>query len=108
MEGQHTALPQLEMLADLTFALSSATACLCFAAAFLRFANRPWPAFAGLSANGYRIYLVHYVFVIWLQYMLLDVSLFAIVKGMLVFVAALSASWAVAAAMGRIASGARL
>jgi hypothetical protein len=108
MDEQHTALPQLEILADLAFALSSATACLCFAAAFLRFANRPWPAFAGLSANGYRIYLVHYVFVIWLQYMLLDVAFFAIAKGTVVFVAALSSSWAVAAALGRIATGARL
>jgi len=51
---------------------------------------------------------VHYVFVIWLQYLLLGVALFAIAKGLLVFAAALLLSWATTAAVCRIPIGARL
>ena len=75
----------LRLLAELVFALSSATACLGFAAIFLRFAERPWPGFSNLSKNAYGLYLIHYAFVIWLQSFLLDLSLPAIVKGATVF-----------------------
>jgi peptidoglycan/LPS O-acetylase OafA/YrhL len=108
MGGASSQLPQLEVLPALAFTLSSATACLCFASVFLRFASRPWPAFAGLSENAYGIYLVHYVFVIWLQYLLLGLALFAIVKGALVFAGALSLSLASAVAIRHIPIGARL
>jgi surface polysaccharide O-acyltransferase-like enzyme len=101
-------VPQLEVLAALAFTLSSATACLCFASVFLRFASRPWPTFAGLAENAYGIYLVHYVFVVWLQYLLLGVALLAIVKGALVFTGALSLSLASAVAIRHIPIGARL
>jgi surface polysaccharide O-acyltransferase-like enzyme len=47
-----------------------------------------------LSQNAYGIYLVHYVFVVWLQYALLDASLDAFGKVAIVFVAALALSWA--------------
>jgi hypothetical protein len=56
----------------------------------------------------YGIYFVHYVFVIWLQYVLLGVPLFAIAKAAIVFTGALMLSWAAAAAVCRIPIGARL
>ncbi len=75
------AAPSFEILAELGFVLSSASACLSLAAIFLRFADKPRPGFAILSENAYGMYLVHYVFVTWLQYALLGVALLAIAKG---------------------------
>ncbi len=102
------AVPQLEVIPAFAFTLSSATASLGFASVFLRFANRPWRLLASISENAYGIYLVHYVFVIWLQYLLLGIALFALAKGALAFTGALLSSWAVAAALSHLPIGARL
>jgi surface polysaccharide O-acyltransferase-like enzyme len=56
----------------------------------------------------YGIYLVHYVFVVWLQYLLLGVALFAIAKAAIVFTATVVLSWVTAAAVCRIPIGARV
>jgi peptidoglycan/LPS O-acetylase OafA/YrhL len=84
-----------------------ATVCLGFAAAFLRFGSARSALTDSLSENAYAIYLVHYVFVVWLQYALLGAALPAVVKGVLVFVSALLLSWSVAVGAGRFASCAR-
>jgi surface polysaccharide O-acyltransferase-like enzyme len=82
------------------FAIACATSCLCSLAVCLRFAHwRAW-AFDSLSANAYRIYLIHYVFAVWLQYALLGIGLFAIGKAVIVFCGTLIASWSSAAAIG--------
>src|SRR5262249_25279964 len=108
MDRQGWYVPALEILADFGLVLSCATACFALAAIFLRFAAVYSSVFDSLSANAYGIYLVHYVFVIWLQYLLLGVALFAIAKGLLVLAAALLLSWATTAAVCRIPIGARL
>ena len=61
----------------------------CFAvlAACLRFARKPSPLLDGLANNAFAIYLLHYAFVVWLQYALLGVALFAFAKGMIVLTA---------------------
>lgn len=100
--------PGLGTLADLAFALASASACFAFAAIFLRFAVRPWPGFGSLSASAYGIYLIHYVFVIWLQYALLGVPLLAVAKGAIVFAGTLAASWIVVVAWSLVPIGALL
>jgi glucan biosynthesis protein C len=82
------------------FAVASATSCLCSLAICLRFAHwRAW-AFDSLSTNAYRMYLIHYVFAVWLQYALLGTGLFAIGKAVIVFGGTLIMSWSIAAAMG--------
>jgi surface polysaccharide O-acyltransferase-like enzyme len=81
-----------------------ATVCLGFAAVFLRFGGARAAFTDSLSENAYAIYLVHYVFVIWLQYALLGATLPAVVKGLLVFVSALLLSWGVAVGARRSAS----
>jgi surface polysaccharide O-acyltransferase-like enzyme len=103
-----TSLPGLQIVADLGFVLCAASACLALLALFLRFAGPHRPMFESLADNAYGIYLVHYVFVIWLQYMLLGVALFAVVKAAIVFTGALFLSWAITAAVCRIPIGARL
>jgi len=101
-------LPGLQLLADLGFVLCAATSCLGLSAVFLRFSAVPSTLFASLSEHAYGIYLVHYVFVIWLQYLLLGVVLFAAAKAAIVFAGTLALSWTTAAAMCRVSIGARL
>ena len=69
---------------------------------FLRFGKRRVRIFDSLSDNAYGIYIVHYVFVTWLQYLLLESSLAPSVKGMVVFLCTLILSWGVVAAIRRI------
>ena len=102
VKGQGAALPPVQIAADLGFVLFAASACFGFAAAFLRFAGARWPIFDSVSENAYGIYLFHYVFVIWTQYLLLGVSLPAIVKGLIVFVVTVALSWAASAALRRV------
>jgi glucan biosynthesis protein C len=47
-----------------------------------------------LSNNAYGIYLVHYIFVVWCQYYLLNYNLPAVFKFLIVFIVALLISWA--------------
>jgi surface polysaccharide O-acyltransferase-like enzyme len=69
---------------------------------FLRFAKRRMGVFDSLSENGYEIYVVHYFFVTWLQYLLLGSTLHPIVKGIVVFLSTLILSWGSVAAIRRI------
>ena len=84
-----------------------ATVCLGFAAVFLRFGSARSALTDSISENAYAIYLVHYVFVVWLQYALLGATLPAVVKGVLVFASTLLLSWGVVVGAGRFASLAR-
>jgi glucans biosynthesis protein C len=80
-----------------------AVACLAYAAVFLRFGSRRSALIDSLSENAYAIYLVHYVFVVWLQYALLGAALPAVAKAVLVFASALLLSWGLAVGAGRFA-----
>jgi len=75
---------------------------------FLRFAKRRVGIFDSLSENAYGIYVVHYVFVTWLQYFLLGSALAPSVKEMMVFVGTLILSWGSVAAIRRIPAVAKV
>jgi glucans biosynthesis protein C len=92
----------LDTGAYLAVVLAVACACLGLAAVFLRFARGRWAVTDSLAEHAYTIYLVHYVFVVWLQYALLDIAVPVIAKGLIVFTAALMLSWAFAAGIGRL------
>src|SRR5664279_3876532 len=92
----------LKFATGMGFVVACAAGCLCLLAICLRFAHERRRAFDSLSANAYRMYLVHYVFAVWLQYMLLDAALFAIGKAAIVFGGTLSMSWAIAAVIGGV------
>jgi glucan biosynthesis protein C len=94
--------------ADLGFALSSATSSLALAALFLRIAARPRPLLGSLSEHAYGIYFIHYLFVLWTQYLLLSVALPAAAKAAIVLTVTLALSWGAAVAVSRIPFGARL
>jgi Acyltransferase family len=55
-----------------------------------------------LSHHAYGIYLVHYVFVLWLQYALTGMALSAPAKMIIVFSTAMPLSWAASAAAGAV------
>jgi peptidoglycan/LPS O-acetylase OafA/YrhL len=74
------------------FACSCAASSLFVMALVVRFA-RPWRWADSLSANAYGIYLVHYAFVLWIQYVALRWTLPAFVKGVAVSFAAVGFSW---------------
>ncbi len=59
-------------------------AALCRIAVSLHFATKHLRLLDGLSANAYGLYLVHYNFVVWLQYALLDTALVAMIKAAVV------------------------
>ena len=82
----------------IAFACSCAASSLFVIAVVVRFA-RPWRWADSLSANAYGIYLVHYVFVIWIQYAALRWTLPAFVKGIGVSLAAVAISWMTVALM---------
>ncbi|HQL00312.1 MAG TPA: acyltransferase [Smithellaceae bacterium] len=65
------------------------------------FFHQARPAADSLSASAYGIYIFHYVFVIWIQYALLSQPLPPMVKFLIVFAGALSASWLVTALLRR-------
>jgi glucans biosynthesis protein C len=86
----------MQTLQALSFVIACVTICLSVLALFFRFANRPGPlpGLDFLSQNAYGLYLIHYVFVIWLQYLLLGIAIFAIFKWMIVLASTLLLSCA--------------
>ena len=90
------------------FVVTCATTCFAFLALFLRFAQSRSKAFDSLDANSYGIYLVHYAFASWMQYILLPASLPAVGKVFIVFGGALLLSWGAVAALRRVPQVARI
>jgi glucans biosynthesis protein C len=103
------AAPGAEIAADLSFVPACAAGCLFMIAVCLRFAAGPSRSLGYLAANAYGLYLVHYVFIVWLQFALLALRLVAVIKAPLVFGGTLFLSFAttLAAYLGALASSAR-
>lgn len=104
----HGASVGIEVAADLSFVAACAAGCFFLTAVCLRFATGPSRLLAYLSANAYGLYLVHYLFIVWLQYALLAAPLFAILKAAVVFGGTLILSLATTFAVQRFSWGARL
>lgn len=87
----------LDVLSAVALVIAVAAGCFGFLAVFLRFCTTDVKALNSLAQHAYTIYLVHYPFVVWLQFALFGSMLPAVAKAALVFSGALLASWAVAA-----------
>jgi glucans biosynthesis protein C len=98
----------LQLGADISFALAGASGCFFMLAACLRFGAIRSRLFDSLSNNALGIYLLHYVFVVWLQYALLELALIAIAKAMIVFGGTLFLAWAAVSALRLGRFGSRL
>lgn len=97
---------------EIAYALAFAAFCtaqtLNTLALFLRFGNEGSSLLDPLRGSAYGIYLLHYIPVLWLQYLLYDFSftpvmqVSAIIKASIVFVLALAISWSATAALRKI------
>jgi hypothetical protein len=105
---KESAHPILVYASLAAFVLSCATLCFALLAIFTRFVRRSNPILDSLAANSYGIYIVHYVFVAWLQFALLHASLAAAEKWGVVAVLAYAASWLATAAARRLPGVARI
>ena len=92
MQGWDSSPFAYRLGAALAFPLACASGALCMLAICLRLQVQARPL-DSLSHNAYGIYIMHYVFVVWLQYALLGVALNAVGKAVIVFAAALALSW---------------
>jgi peptidoglycan/LPS O-acetylase OafA/YrhL len=92
----------------LAFASFSAAMAFAVPAIFLRFSGSTWKLLDALQPSAYGIYLLHYIFIIWLQYAVYDYSLPAVVKFAIVFAGTLSMSWGSAVMARKIPLVARM
>jgi glucan biosynthesis protein C len=98
LQGWDTSPLAYRLGSAFAFPLACTTGIACMLAISLRLMRMQDSRLDSLSQNAYGIYLVHYVFVVWLQYAMLSVPLDAIGKAALVFAAALLLSWATSCA----------
>jgi hypothetical protein len=96
------------VMSGVVFVACCAATSLAMLALFLRFANTHSPVLDSLSRNAYGIYLVHFGFVLWLQYALVPLQLPAATKFAVVLPGALLASWVTIAGLRRIPLVARM
>ena len=92
----------LSLVGGSLFAISCGASSFAFLGLFLKVVRRRSAIFDSLSDNEYGMYLIHYMFVSWLQFALLTSALPAVAKGLLVFAAVLALSWMSVAALRRV------
>jgi glucan biosynthesis protein C len=89
--------------ANIAYPLACAAGCLFLLATCLRFSRNHIKILDNLSANAYAMYLVHYIFVVCLQYALLGSNLFPIAKVAIVLSCTQILNWASSTAFNRFA-----
>ena len=92
--------------ANIAYPVACAAGGLFLLATCLRLSRNHIKILDNVSANVYAICLVHYVFVVWLQYALLDRNIFPIAKVAIVLSCTLILSWASSASFNRFILGA--
>ena len=93
---------------SLAFAMFSAAMTFTVPAVFLRFARSSLWLLDAMRPSVYGIYLLHFIFLIWLQYFVYDPPFPAFVKFAIVFVGTLSMSWALTVLLRKIPVVARM
>ena len=93
---------------SLSFAIFSGAMVFTLPAIHLRFAKASWRLLDAMRSSAYGIYLLHYIFIVWLQYAVFDLPLHAGAKFLIVFVGTLSMSWALTIAVRKIPFMARM
>jgi len=91
----------------LAFAMFSAAMTFTVPAIFLRFARSSLWLLDAMRPSAYGIYLLHFIFLIWLQYIVYDPAFPAFVKFAIVFTGTLSMSWALTVLLRKIPTVAR-
>ncbi len=97
-----------EVAYALAFALFSAAMTFALPATFLRFAKVRLSMLDAMRPSAYGIFLLHYIFIIYLQYLVYDYTWPAGVKAAVVFAGTLALSWTLTIALRRIPVVARM
>jgi Acyltransferase family len=92
----------------LSFALFCASMTFTVPAAFLRFADIRFRLLDAMQPSAYGIYLLHFLPLIWLQYLIYEPAFPAFVKFAIVFAGTLSVSWAMTIVLRKISVVARM
>jgi peptidoglycan/LPS O-acetylase OafA/YrhL len=92
----------------LAFAMFSAAMAFAIPATSLRLARSSLRLLDTMQPSAYGIYLLHYMFIIWLQYVVYDPAFPAGVKAAIVFVGTLAGSWALTLGLRKIPVVARM
>jgi glucans biosynthesis protein C len=108
MTYESAVAPGLQVAVDFSFAVACVAGCFAAVAGSLRFATTHSHILGSLAENAMGMYLIHYLFVVWLQYALVGVALFAVAKAISVFGGTLLLAWATAAGMRFVPFGSRL
>jgi peptidoglycan/LPS O-acetylase OafA/YrhL len=93
---------------SLAFAIFSGAMCFTVPAIHLRFVKRRWRLLDAMQPSAYGIYLLHYIFIVWLQYAVYDLPLAAGAKFAIVFIGTLSMSWLITLTLRKIPLVARM
>ena len=101
MSGDGPPSLPVQTLEASSFVLCCVAGCLFMLAIFVRFANRPIRMLDTLTDEAYGMYLVHYLFSVWLQFILSGFAVLAVIKAAIVFSGTLVLSWGSVAAMRR-------
>ncbi len=84
------------------YVISCTSSCLAFITAFRKFANNKFIWWNSLSNNAYLIYMAHYIFVIWIQFFLMNYKVPAFLKFVITFVSSLILSWIISCLLRKI------
>ncbi len=84
------------------YVMSCTFSCIAFLTTFRALVHRANAMWDSLAEHAYLIYLLHYPFVIWTQYSLLDVPVSAFAKFLITFVASAAGSWLLAIQLRKI------
>jgi len=90
------------------FASFSAAMAFTIPATSLRLTHSSLKLLDAMQPSAYGIYLLHYIFIIWLQYFVYDPALPAVVKAGIVFAGTLGGSWLLTMALRKIPVVARM
>jgi glucans biosynthesis protein C len=93
---------QSKIIYGCVYAGSTCFSSLAFLTIFRKFVTRPNLVWDSLCENAYCIYLLHYIFVIWCQYELLNIDLTAIIKFFITFIFSILMSWLVSVLLRKI------
>jgi peptidoglycan/LPS O-acetylase OafA/YrhL len=97
------------LISNFAWTLSCAVSCFACLALFLRFADTPRPWADSLAQNSYAIYLLHYMFVTWLQYAVTVTGLqMPWLESVAIFVCAAALTWLAAIRIRSIPGVARV
>lgn len=107
LDGRNAPL-LIRIASGIGFSAACSAGCLSFLALCLRFVRARTRLLDSLAGHAYNMYLIHYVFVVWLQFAVLQLALFAIGKAAIVFAGTLTASWAAAILIGNLRTDAAL